>query len=119
MVEKLHERAPQQLADAAAREDEVVEGHEGKEEDEADAGQELHDAVPLPPSRQTLVPDGRQQLLAMRVSHELEQLSITQPINQSINQSINQPIKSINQVKINQFINQPNQRHSVNQTKSD
>lgn len=71
VVEELHEGAAQQLADLAAREDEVVDGHEGQQQDETDARQELHDAVTLAPPGQTLVPDGRQQLLAMRVSHEL------------------------------------------------
>ena len=88
VVEELHEGAPQQLSDAAAREDEVVEGHEGQQEDEADAGEELHEAVAFPPPWQALVPDGCQQLLAVWVGHKLRPWSVSQSINPLINQSI-------------------------------
>lgn len=72
MVEELHEWASKELSDFTAREDPVVHGHEGKQEDEPDADEELGEAVALPPSRKSLVPDGGEELLTVRVSYKLE-----------------------------------------------
>ncbi len=71
VVHELHERGPQQLAEPRVGQHQVVDGHEGHEEDEADDDEDLGEEVALAPPGEPVVPDGGEELLAVRVRDEL------------------------------------------------
>ena len=58
VVHELHEWGAQELPDPAAREDQVVRGHDRHQADETDDDEELRCYVTLAPAGQTVVPDG-------------------------------------------------------------
>ena len=72
MVHELHEGRPDEDADAAARKQQVDGGHQRQEADERDDDEDLRRKAVLPPSWDSLVPDGGEQLLAMWMGDELE-----------------------------------------------
>ncbi len=72
MVHELHEGRPEQLTDATVRQHQIIHSHEGHEKNEANDDANFRQEVALPPARQTVVPDGGEQLLTVRVSHELK-----------------------------------------------
>lgn len=73
MVHELHERGANEAAHTAGRQDKVDEGHEGQEADEADDNYHLGGEASSSPARDAFVPDGSEELLAVRVGHELKQ----------------------------------------------
>ena len=71
MADKLDERFAHGASHAAVRCDDVADGEEGEEHADPDDLYHLQQHVLPPEAGQALVPDGRQQLLHVRVCHEL------------------------------------------------
>lgn len=73
MTDEFDERLPHGLSDGGMGSQRVGDGEEGKEDADADDLQRLEHHVLPPEARKSLVPDGSQQLLHVRVSNKLEQ----------------------------------------------
>lgn len=71
-ADELDEGLPELLAEAHPRADDVGEREEGEEQADPADLEELEDQVHLSEPGETLVPDRGQQLLDVRVGHELE-----------------------------------------------
>jgi hypothetical protein len=72
VVHELHEGRADDLAESGSRQDEVVHGHDGHDEDERDDDEDLSHEAAFPPAWDPFVPDGREELLTVRVGDELE-----------------------------------------------
>lgn len=71
MVDELHEGRADEPAEPGAWEEEVRGGQHRHRGDDGQAQKHLGEAAAPPPDGETLVPDGRQQLLAVGVRHKL------------------------------------------------
>ncbi len=76
-ADELDEWLPQLLREAGPRHYDVGKGEEGEEKADPTDLQELQDHVHLAKAGQTLVPDGGQQLLYVRVGHKLKANSVS------------------------------------------
>ena len=72
MKQKLHERTPQETGEAAGGHEKVHDDHQRKRADQSEEDDDFDKGVTLPPSGQPSVPDGREELLAMRMRHKLK-----------------------------------------------
>lgn len=71
MTNELYEWFPQRLAQLGVRRDDVHSREDGEGDSDAHNLQGLQNHVLPPEAGQTLVPDGRQKLLHIRVRHKL------------------------------------------------
>lgn len=71
MADELDEGLPHGLPDGRVRRDDVGDREEREQKADADDFQPLQHHVLAPETWKTLVPDGRQQLLHVRVRHKL------------------------------------------------
>jgi len=71
VVHELHEGRPDESTDTTSWHQQVDSGHDGQQTYQRDDDDHFGDEVVATPAGNTGVPDGRQQLLAMRVCYEL------------------------------------------------
>lgn len=72
VVEELHERRPDHLAQPGFGEEDVGQRQDGPDQDQEQGNEDVEEGAAVLATREALVPDGGQQLLTMRMGHKLK-----------------------------------------------